>query len=217
MAAPPQAQARSPIETEREALSAVLGNLRRNTRVIGLTTLIGVSIVTGLVTFGLTPQYMATTTILVDSRKTQILKDQEVIGRPGTENGAIESEAEMVALPGVLRRVAEHLRLDQDQEFADAPAGLFGWLKWLLISPLKSIFAGSEQAAQADRFDSVVEALQSRVRAKRRNLTYVIDLSVWSTSGPKAAELANKIAEFYLEDQVGGKNDATAQGHPMAE
>jgi polysaccharide biosynthesis transport protein len=209
MAAPPRAQAPSPIESEREALSAILGNLRRNLRVIGVTTLVGVSLITGVVTFGLTPQYMATTTILVDSRKTQILKDQEVIGRPGTDNGAIESEAEMVASPGVLRRVAEHLRLDQDKEFTSAPGGLFGWLKWLLISPLKSVFGGSEQAARADRFDSVVEALQRRVRAKRRNLTYVIDLSVWSPSAAKAAELANKIAEFYLEDQVGGKNEAT--------
>ena len=107
MAAPSHAPARSVTETEREALSAILGNLRRNTRVIGLTTLIGVSIITGLVTLGLTPQYVAITTILVDSRKTQILKDQEVIGRPGTENGAIESEAEVAASPGVLRRVAE--------------------------------------------------------------------------------------------------------------
>src|SRR5688572_8534432 len=89
MAAPPQAQARSPIESEREALSAILGNLRRNMRVIGVTTLVGVSLITGVVTFGLTPQYMATTTILVDSRKTQILKDQEATGRPGTDNGAI--------------------------------------------------------------------------------------------------------------------------------
>ena len=202
-------QTRSVIETDREALSAILGSLRRNMRLIALTTFIGVSTVTALVTFGLTPQYMATTTILVDSRKTQILKDQEVIGRPGTENSAIESEAEMAASPAVLRRVAEHLRLDQDKEFTNASAGLIGWLKWLLISPLKSVIGGGEQAAQADRLDSVVEALQGRVRAKRRNLTYVIDLSVWSTSPTKAAELANKIAEFYLEDQVGGKNDAT--------
>jgi uncharacterized protein involved in exopolysaccharide biosynthesis len=71
MAGGSQTQARGPIESEREALSAILGNLRRNTRVIAVTTLVGVSIVTALVTFGLTPQYMATTTILVDSRKTQ--------------------------------------------------------------------------------------------------------------------------------------------------
>ena len=208
-AADTPARARTTIETEREALSAILGNLRRNTRVIGLTTLVGVAIVTGLVTFGLTPQYKATTTILVDSRKTQIFKAQEVIGRPGTDNGAIDSEAEMLASPGVLRRVAEHLRLDKDKEFTSTPSGLVGWLKWLLISPLKSVLGGFEPATQADPLDRVVEALQRRVQAKRRNLTYVIDLSVWSPSGPKAAELANKIAEFYLEDQVGGKNDAT--------
>jgi len=202
-------QARNPGASEGEALSAILGNLRRNTRLIAVTTLVGAAIVTGVVTFVLTPQFLATTTVLVDSRKTQILKDQEVIGRPGTDSGAIESEAEMLASPGVLRRVAEHLHLDQDEEFTKVSGGLVGWLKWLLISPLKSVFGGSEQAARGDRFDTIVEVLQGRVRAKRRNLTFVIDVSVWSTSSSKAAEIANKIAEFYLEDQVGGKNDAT--------
>jgi capsular exopolysaccharide synthesis family protein len=167
-------------------------------------------LVTGIVVFGLTPQYMATATLLVDSRKTQILnKDTEVIGRPGTENGAIESEAEMVASPSVLRQAVEQLHLDQDKEFTGAQSGLVGWLKWLLVAPLKSVFGGSGQAENGDRFDTAVETLQARVQAKRRNLTYVIDLNVWSPSAGKAADLANKIAELYLADQVGGKNDAT--------
>lgn len=87
------------MEAEREAVSALLSFLRRNKRLIGATTLIGTSIFTVFVSFGLTPQYLATTTVLVDSRKTQLIKDQEVIGRPGTENSAIESEAEMLASP----------------------------------------------------------------------------------------------------------------------
>ena len=204
-----QATIRTSTEAEREALSAIIGNLRRNLRLIGATTLIGAFLVTVLVTLVLTPQYMATSTLLVDSRKTQILKDQEVIGRPGTESSAIESEAEMVASPSILRRVAADLHLDQDEEFSNAPAGLFGWLKWLLVAPIKLVLGGSEGAATTDPFDRVVEILQDRVHAKRRNLTYVIELSAWSRSGVRAADLANAVAEAYLKDQVGEKNEAT--------
>jgi hypothetical protein len=148
-----QPPARTSIESERKAVSALANSLLRDTRLIGATTLIGASIVTAFVSFGLTPQYLATTTILVDSRKTLILKDQEVIGRPGTENSAIESEAEMLAAPSVLRRVAEQLSLDQDKEFTNAPAGLFGWLKWLLMAPLKMVSGSADHSAAADPFD----------------------------------------------------------------
>ena len=109
-----QPPARTSMEAEREAVSALLSSLRRNTRLNGATTLIGASIVTAFVSI--------TTTTLVDSPKTQILRDQEVIGRPGAQNSAIESEAEMPASPSVLRRAAEQLRLDQDKEFTNAPA-----------------------------------------------------------------------------------------------
>ena len=109
-----QPRARTSMEAEGEAVSALINSLRRNTRLIGATTLIGASIATAFVSI--------TTAILVDSPKTQILRDQEVIGRPGTQNRAIESEAEMPASPSVLRRAAEQLRLDQDKEFTNAPA-----------------------------------------------------------------------------------------------
>ena len=64
---------KSPIDAEREALYAIILGLRRNVRLIVLTTIIGSSAIAGIVTFLLTPQYLAVSTLLVDSRKTQIL------------------------------------------------------------------------------------------------------------------------------------------------
>ncbi len=205
-----QTRAPSPAAPERDAFSAILANLRRNTRMICATTLTGAALVTGVVTLVLTPQYIATTTILVGSSKTQSLKIQDAIGRPGMDHGAIDSEAEIVASPAILRRVAEDLHLDRDIEFNNTPGGLFGWLKWLSIYPLKMAFGAFDQS-EAAPLDRVVETLQNRVHARRRNLTYVVELSAWSRSSARAAELANKVAEFYLEDQLGSKNDATGK------
>ncbi|WP_088342906.1 MULTISPECIES: AAA family ATPase [Rhodomicrobium] len=205
-----QGPAKTQMDAEREALGAILQSLRRNVRLIALTTLIGTAGVSAIVVLGMTPQSRATATLLVDSRKTQILKDQEVIGRPGTENSAIESEAEMIKSPAILRKVAEQLHLDQDAEFMGSPS-LVGWLKTMLIAPFSAVFNPSEEAVPVDRLALAAEALSGKINAARRNLTYVIELSVWSESAPKAALLANSIADAYLADQIGAKNAATRQ------
>ena len=57
----------------------------------------------------------------------------------------------------------------------------------------------------------VVETLEKKVNAKRRNTTFVIELSVWSRDAEKSALLANKIAEFYLLDQIAAKSAAADQ------
>jgi succinoglycan biosynthesis transport protein ExoP len=201
-------QNRTTIEAEREALSSMLDNLRRNVRLIALITLLGASGVAALVILAVTPQYSAVATVLVDSRKTQILKDQEVVGRPGTENSAIESEAEMLKSPALLRRVAEAMRLDQDQEFRKKP-GVMSWVRWVISAPLRGGLR--QEDGPADPMTPVVEALDRKVHAKRRNMTYVIELSVWSTNAHRAAAIANKIADLYLVDQIAAKSAAAEQ------
>ena len=130
LSAPPAS--RTTIDAEREALSSMLLSLRRNVRLIAGITIIGATLVTALVTVVITPQYSALATILVDSRKTQILKDQqEVVGPPSIENSAIDSEAEVLKSPALLRRVAQNLHLDQDDEFKDGK-GVLSWVRWLL-------------------------------------------------------------------------------------
>ncbi|MGB0084924.1 MAG: AAA family ATPase [Rhodomicrobiaceae bacterium] len=207
---PSGGRAKSPIDAEREALSAIVSGLRRHARLIALTTLIGSSTIAGIVSLALTPQYRAVATVLIDSRKTQILKDQEVIGGPGTDNGAIDSEAEMMKSPTILHEVAEYFHLDTDQEFTGS-SGLLGWVKGILNAPFTAVFGDADTRAPTDQFALAADALERKVNAARRNLTYVIDLSVWSESAPKAAKLANKIAEVYLADQVLAKDNTVRQ------
>ena len=198
---------RTSIEAEREALSSMLLSLRRHVRFIAAITVIGAAAVAAIVTLLIPPQYSAVASVFVDSRKTQIIKDQEVVGRPGIENSAIDSEAEMLKSPALLRRVAEHLRLDQDEEFKKS-GGLLSGARWLIGAPLRGF---GRQEAHADPLTPVVDALNSKVSAKRKNLTYVIELTVWSTQADKAALLANKIADFYLVDQIAAKSASADQ------
>lgn len=125
-----------------DALAGMLHSLRRNLRLIMLTALVGTFIATAAV-FSMTPLYKATALVLVDPRQTKILQDAEVVGRPGTDSGVIDSEAEMITSPAVLRGVAKKLNLQNDEEFVGVN-GIIGAIKFHLISPLKRLFGADK-------------------------------------------------------------------------
>lgn len=100
-----------------DALLDIVRCLRRNVRFIMSIAVIG-TIVAIAAVFSITPKYMATATLLIDPRTTKILQDAEVVGRPGTDNGAIESEVELLQSDASMRRVAQKLNLLSDPEFS---------------------------------------------------------------------------------------------------
>lgn len=192
---------------EAEALSSIFRAMKRNLRLIVATTIAGTLIAVAVVTT-ITPKYQATAELLVDPRQTQLLKDRELFGAhgTGTESSVIESEAELLQSAGLMRQVAEKLNLAQDDEFGQQ--GLVGRLKAFVLSPLRKLL-GREDGG--DSLTGVVAALAAAVEAKRRNLTYVIELSVWSRDAAKSAHLANKIAESYIAQQIATKRETAQQ------
>ena len=120
-----------------DALLDIVRCLRRNARFILSIAVIG-TIVAIVGVFSITPKYMATATLLIDPRTTQILKDADVVGRPGTDNGAIESEVELLQSDAAMRRVAQKLNLQNDPEFA--AGGLLSTIKSLVLLPIRVLF-----------------------------------------------------------------------------
>lgn len=184
----------------------VLACMKRNLRFITATAIIG-TLITIAVVFSITPKYQATALVLIDARQTKILQDSEVVGRPGTDNGAIESEVEMIKSKTVMRKAAERLNLQNDMEFA-GPSGIIGNLKALLLGPLRSLLGGEKDS---DPLASVVEALEKATDAKRKGLTYVIEITAWSQDARKSALIGNTIAEVYIGEQLAAKSQATTQ------
>jgi polysaccharide biosynthesis transport protein len=192
------AQARNDVEL----LPAALRVLHRHARVIAVTVLIGM-LVTGAVLLNITSQYKASVVVFVDPRRTQIFKDRDVVGlpAPGTDGGIVDSQAELMRSPALLRQVAQKLNLANDDEFTQP--SMLGRIKGIVLLPLR-LLTGSR--ASDDPLAPIVEALARKVDAKRRNLTFVIELTAWSQEPGKAARIANAVAEFYLEDQSRAKN-----------
>jgi succinoglycan biosynthesis transport protein ExoP len=192
--------------SEADIFRDVLACVKRNLRFIAATTIIGTAITLALV-FSITPKYQASVLVLVDPRMTKILQDAEVVGRTTTDNAAIESEVELIQSQAISRKVAEKLRLQDDPEFA-GPSGIIGTLKAALIAPIRNLFGSREDG---DPFGSVVETLEKSVSAKRRGLTFVMELNAWSQDARKSALLANTFAEVYIAEQIAAKQRVTQQ------
>jgi exopolysaccharide transport family protein len=204
----PVAQDRRPAprDAEADALMSMLRTVRRSLKMIAVVTIAG-TIIAAAVVFGLTPKYLATTTLLVDSRQTKILQDAEVVGRPGTDNGAIESEVELLKSDRVMREVAQRLDLKNDPEF-NGGNGILSIVKTAIVAPLRALFGRGEEGDK-DELAGIVARLDKETDAKRRGLTYVIELNAWSEDPAKAARIANTFATVYLDNQLAAKSDAT--------
>jgi succinoglycan biosynthesis transport protein ExoP len=189
------------LRNDGELLPAAFRVLRRHVKVIVVTVLIGM-LVTVSVLLSITSQYKASVVVFVDPRRSQIFKDRDVVGLPGpgTDGGIVDSQAELMRSPALLRQVAKKLDLVNDYEFTQT--SLLGRIKGIVLLPLR-LLSGSR--GDSDPLAPIVEALARKVDAKRRNLTFVIELTAWSQDPAKAARIANTLAELYLEDQSGAK------------
>lgn len=193
-----------PRDRETDALLGIVRTIRRNAKMIAVITLVGTCVGTAVI-FSVTPKYLATVTILVDPRQTKVLEDAQVVGRPGTDNGAIESEVELLQSEKVTRQVVNKLHLVDDEEF-NGSGGLLSLVKSTLLLPIRAIFGHDDSG---DPVTAVANRLDKETEAKRRGLTYVIELDAWSRNAEKAARIANTYAAVYLDDQLEAKSDAT--------
>jgi polysaccharide biosynthesis transport protein len=154
-------------------------------------------------------RYTSSTTVLVDTRITKILQQDDVLGRIGTENAAIESEVEILQSSSLTRRVAEKLRLDVDPQFGAPPSltsRIVAW--WKGVPPKLPNFQNDGVET-----DTLVQRVAKDLNVKRVGLTYVLEISYNAASAERAAEIANTYAELYLDDQKRAKQRATQRAN----
>src|SRR4030088_3114999 len=154
-----------------------------------------------------TTLYTATSTVLVDPRRTTAIESNQAamsMSNFGTDDATIESETLLIQSIAILQRVVEKLKLTDDPEFIPTPG---------ILDQIKRLFSSSSSVAGANQEDAAkarsVAILQGRMKATRQGTTFLVDINVNSESPRKAAVIANAVAEGYFEEQVRAKNEAT--------
>jgi polysaccharide biosynthesis transport protein len=187
-------------ETEID-LRGVIGLLRRQLRLI-IGTVVVVIAVAAIVIFSLTPVYTASTLILVDpSRKNLLDPAAEMMGA-SSENARVESEVEILRSDAVLLQVIRANNLISDPEFG-VRLGLMQSVLAFLRMDDGTVPAGN------DALQAVIGNLRRAVSAQRRGLTYLLSIQASSRDRDKAALLANQVAEAYINAQVTAKVGST--------
>lgn len=177
-------------ETGSREVSALVDILTRRWRGIALCIAIGLAL--GLIYVSVaTPRYTAFASILIDQRRSNLIQqDRQIVTDMPVDSGVIESQGEVFRSENVGLAAVRSLNLARDPEFVDPRAGL--------------TLEDAERVALA--------GLQQRMTVKRQGLTYVFQVGARSTSALKSAQIANAIADAYIQGEIEAKYETTRRG-----
>jgi succinoglycan biosynthesis transport protein ExoP len=179
----------------------LLGVLRRQWLVIAgaMTVMLGLGI--AYISYA-TPRYTATARMIMDTRKVQVLQQQQSIFTDATvDPTTVESQVEVLRSENVADAVIKELDLTKDPEFNGEQQGILG--------TILGVFRGGPELTDYARARLTLDTFQKKMVTRRVGLTYVMEVGFESNSAEKAAKIANAIANAYIVDQLDAKYQAT--------
>lgn len=156
--------------------------------------------------FTTTPSYTATGTMLLDTRKVQLLEKESVLGDIQVDASTVQTQVEVLKSENISLAVIRKLRLTEDPEFVGDDTGLMSRVMAFVTS-----LTGSGSAApltESEREKIVLEAFSKQLSVLRLGLTYVMEVSFTSHNAEKSARVVNAIVEAYLTEQLDSKYQA---------
>ena len=181
----------------------IVGFLMRYNRVVARSTLAGMLLALG---------YIATTPSIFTARAQLLLDPSQVQHIPriageiqlAMDTPLIESQIAVLRSERIINSALEKLDLLHDPEFVAQR----GWFARLTLQ-------GEPTAFEATR--AIFARVQSGLEVRRVGLSHAIDISFSSRIPDKAANVANAVAEAYVDDQIASRAQAARQGSQWLE
>jgi succinoglycan biosynthesis transport protein ExoP len=154
------------------------------------------------------PTYVATATMMIDTRKAQLLDPQASHGNsePNVDIGMVQTQIELLKSQNVSRAVIKELHLTDDPEFIGGRPGFIS----ALMGRIFSLFSPPpEPPTESQLTRRVLAVFEGKRTVTRVGQSYVMEIGVQSTNPEKAAKIANAIANAYIDDQLEAKYEAT--------
>lgn len=161
-----------------------------------------VFLLVALLTFTATRLYTATAVVQIDLRAKQVLPDfQSALSGLPPDSASVDTETQIMQSRALAGAVVDALNLSDDPEFG-APRPRAGGLLEGLMRRTQERDSSVDRALRRER---TIDNLIARMKVQRLGVTYLVNLSITSTSPQRATLIANTYVDQYLKRQLDTK------------
>jgi capsular exopolysaccharide synthesis family protein len=189
-------------------------------RILALAVLI--SVLVTLVVMSITPQYRATTTLLIESDQTNLTSIEEVYGLDSTRKEYFQTQYEILRSRKIAEKVVGKLDLTshslfdgstkQESAFDNSIYFIKQKLRDLLpFLPQKEIVELTPEQTFSALYRSTVVALMKNLSVSPIRNTQIVSISYVSSDKQLAAIIADTVADVYIENYLEAKLNMTAK------
>jgi capsular exopolysaccharide synthesis family protein len=204
-------------ENETIDVAHYLGIIKRYAfRIISLA--FAFTILVALLVMRMTPLYTSTTTILVEAEKANVVSIEEVYGLDTKRKDYMQTQFEILRSRQIAQRTVESLNLYDNANFmpeedessvADSIKEKLAELLPFLPQEEDKVLSPEEELDAKKR--KATALLMEALSIKMVDNTQVMKITVTTESPTLSAELANAVADVYIENYLQAKLDMTAK------
>lgn len=200
------------LQDEELDLRDYLYALRRR-KWIAMTIFFLIVISVTIFSFLQTPVYQATARLLIDAERPKVLTFQEVLSEDTTNTAYYQTQYELLKSPTLVKQVLEKLGIMERALQEQPQKKLFTITTW--ITELQNHLGLRQSAPSSEKIDVVLKEKRIiRKFLKNIRITSVkgdrlLDIIVTSPENQEAVQIANTLAEMYIERNLENKLSAS--------
>jgi polysaccharide biosynthesis transport protein len=198
-----------------EVMARTLGIVRRQIFIGLVFVLLGLAL-GAIYLLHAAPKYTATATLLADTRKIELVQQPTVLNEASIQSiGAMETQVELLRSDEVALRVIKKLNLSNDPRFIGSDR--HNAVQWLLHSIAPGYFAEPPPLSEEERQSLALAQFDKSLTVSRIGVSYAIEIDFESRYPDLAAEIANAVADVYIERQRTTEYDAARRASDWLE
>ena len=198
-----------------ETIARALGIVRRQMLVFLVFSLIGLAL-GAVYVLRAAPKYTATVTLLADTRKIELVQQPTIMNEASIESvGAMETQVELLRSDEVALRTIKKLNLSEDPRFIGSLRK--NVLQWLLHDIAPGYFPEVSQLSEEERQSLALAQFDKNLTVSRIGVSYAIEIDFEARYPDLAAEIANAVADVYIERQRTTEYDAARRASDWLE
>jgi capsular exopolysaccharide synthesis family protein len=219
----PDAGGYNPAPRDEEDLASALRSLammaRRRVKMIVVLVVLGTA-AAAYQGYSKQPMYTAQTLVMLEPKESRILDLEAVAAGLSSDTTAVETQVKLLTSPVFLTRLADRLgppassRGQGSGDGGDPLVKLVSLLPedWLIATGLadeKILAAADPETSREELLEKQAAGYEDGLKVKQEGRSLVLSISYTSPEPAEAAKVANTLAAFYIEDQIGDKLGAT--------